>query len=244
VAVSFVDQVMAYLANSANRGPFITTIGIATYAGASFARRYGLDGYQIDGVTLGAPNEFRLQVSVQDEIRITGTRERRNERPERQWIDYRVHKQEPIGWVDASFSTLAQIALHAVPGTLVLGPGADIQQEGVDTPPPPMNIRIKFNLPLTTDAFTLTYTLQVYVFVSAQLSPTDDLRRIQLVRHYLEADPKFLVSLDGSTDQCPFLFTQVYPTNAANGETLSQATIVQLFDAADILAAFFTPPAS
>ncbi len=244
MAVSFVDQIMAYLANSTNRDPFITTIGLATYAGTSFARRYGLDGYQVDGVGLGELNEFRLQVSIQDAMRITGTRERRNERPERQWVDYRIHKQEPIGWVDASFSTPAQFALHAVPGTLVLGPGADIQQNGVDTPPPPMNIRIKFNLPLTTDAFTLTYTLQVYVFVSAQLSPTEDLRRIQLLRHYLEADPNFLTSLDGSIDQRPFLFAQVYPAGAADGGALSQATIVQLFDAADVLAAFFTPPAS
>jgi hypothetical protein len=130
VTVSFVDQVVAYLANSVNDVPFISTIGLAAFAGTSFTQRYGQGGFQVDSVTLGDLSPLKLQVPVMDDIRIIGTRDRRNERPERQWIDYRVHKQEQIGWVDVSFTTPAQFALHAVPGTLVLGPGADVEQNG------------------------------------------------------------------------------------------------------------------
>ena len=241
MTVSFVDQVVAYLANSANDVPFITTIGLAAFAGTSFTQRYGQGGFQVDGVTLGDLSPLKLQMPIMDDIRIMGTRDRRNERPERQWIDYRVHKQEQIGWVDVSFSAPAQFALHAVPGTLALGPGADVEQNGTNTPSP-TKAQMKFRLSLSTDAFTLTYTLQIFVFVSTDLSPSDDLRRIQLLRQYLEADVSFLASLDGPADQRPFIFVQVYPAGAANGGPLSQAAIVQLFAAADVLAAFITPP--
>jgi hypothetical protein len=33
MAVGYVDQVMAYVANPANRGPFVTSIGLAAFAG-------------------------------------------------------------------------------------------------------------------------------------------------------------------------------------------------------------------
>lgn len=241
MAVSYVDQVMSYLSTSANRDSFVTTIGLATFAGTSFTRRYGQGGFQVDGVTLGSLDDVHLQLLIQDDLRITGTREHRGERPERHWADYRLHKQQALGWVDVSFITPAQFALHLVPGTLALGPGADVEQNGVDTPPPPMTYRLKFQVPFTTDGFTLAYTLQVYVFVSNDLSPIDDLRRIQALRQFLEADPRFLTSLDGPADQRPFLFAQIYPAGAAAAGPLSQAAIVQLFDAADVLAAFFTP---
>jgi|GEM_PF-4876103 hypothetical protein len=243
MAISFGDQVLAYLANSANLAPFIGAIGLAAYAGTSFTRQYGQGAFQVDNVQLSGPDDLQLQLPIMDDVRIIGTRERRNERPERQWVDYRIHKQEQLGWVDVSFTTSARFALHAVPGTLMLGPGADVQQDGVDAPPPPMNYRLKFRVPIATDAFTLSYTLQVYMFVSAELNPTDDLRRILLLRQHLEADPRFLASLDGPPDQQPFIFVQIYPAGAADGGPLSQAAIVQLFDAADVLAAFFTVPA-
>jgi len=243
MAVTFVDQVLAYLATSANRDPFIAAIGLAAYAGTSFTRRYGQGSFQVDGVTLGEPNDFHLQLPIMDDLRVMGTRERRNGCVERQWIDYHIHKQEQLGWVDASFTTPAQLALHAMPGTLILGPGADVQQDGVDAPPPPQNYRLKLRVPVATDAFTLDYTLRIYVFIAAEPAPTADLRRILLLRRYLEADPRFLASLDGPPDQQPFVFVQIYPADAAEGGPLKQAAIAQLFDAADILTAFFAVPA-
>ena len=106
-----------------------------------------------------------------------------------------------------------------------------------------MTWRSSFLVALTTDQFSLSYPLQVCVFMAGALSPTDDLRRILAVRSFLEADPAFLVTLDGSPDQRPLLFVQVYPAGAADGGPLSQAAVAQLFDAADVLAAFFAVPA-
>ena len=76
----------------------------------------------------------------------------------------------------------------------------------------------------------------------ASLAPVADLRRIQQMRSVLEADPGFLVSLDGPTDQRPCLFAQIYAQDAAAGGSLTQAAITAMFDQADVLAAFFTPP--
>jgi hypothetical protein len=96
---------------------------------------------------------------------------------------------------------------------------------------------------LTTDQFTLSYDLRVFLFASAALSPTDDLRRILLLREYLEGDPNFLESLDGPEGQQPFLFVQAYAAGAANGAAVTEAQVVQMFDADDVLAVFFAIPA-
>jgi len=222
MAVTFVDQVLANLATSANRAAFINTIGLAGFAATSFSRRYGTGGFQVDKVTLGPLANFQLQQLIRDDFRITGFSERRNERPERKWIDYRIHKQEPVGWVDASFTTRADFWQSAAA---------------------PMTSQSKFLLALATDQVALTYTLQVHVFIAAGLSLTDDLRRIQTIRRFLEGDPSFLVSLDGTPDQRPFLFVQIYPSGVADGGPLAPAAIAQFFDAADVLAAFLPPPA-
>jgi len=243
MAVTYVDQVMAYLTPVPNRSAFANAIGLATHAGTSFARRYGNNGFQIDSVSLALPGGFRIQQLVQDDLRIAGFSERRSERPERKWIDYRIYKQQGIGWIDATFTTQVSLALHAVPGSAVLGPGADVEQAGAGSASPPMTWRSSFLVALTTDQFSLSYPLQVCVFMAGALSPTDDLRRILAVRSFLEADPAFLVTLDGSPDQRPLLFVQVYPAGAADGGPLSQAAVAQLFDAADVLAAFFAVPA-
>jgi hypothetical protein len=243
MAVTFVDQVMANLATSANRAPFINTIGLGAFAATSFARRYGASGFQVDSVALGPVSDLQLQQPVLDDFRVTGFSERRSERPERKQIDYRVHKQEVLGWVDATFTTNAAFSLHVMPGSVALGPTADVEPAGWQPAPAPMTSQSKFLLALATDQVTLTYTLQVHVFLSAGLSPSDDLRRIRNVRQFLEADPAFLVSLDGTPDQRPFLFVQIYPAGAADGGPLAAAAITQLFDAADVLAAFLAPPA-
>ena len=243
MAVTFVDQVLANLATSANRAAFINTIGLAGFAATSFSRRYGTGGFQVDKVTLGPLANFQLQQLIRDDFRITGFSERRNERPERKWIDYRIHKQEPVGWVDASFTTRADFSLHVVPGSVAFGPAADVQPAGWQSAAAPMTSLSKFLLALATDQVALTYTLQVHVFIAAGLSLTDDLRRIQTIRRFLEGDPSFLVSLDGTPDQRPFLFVQIYPSGVADGGPLAPAAIAQFFDAADVLAAFLPPPA-
>jgi hypothetical protein len=243
MAITYVDQVMAYLALDANRTVFINAIGLAAYAATSFTRRYGDNGFQVDSVGLESPVDFQLQQLVQDDLRITGFSDKRSERLERKWIDYRIRKQQVIGWIDATFMTQANLALHTFPGSAALGPGADVEQAGARSAPEPMTWRSSFLLALTTDQFSLSYPLRVCVFMAAVVSPTDDLRRILAIRSFLEADPAFLGTLDGSPDQRPLLFVQVYPVGAADGGPLGQAAIAQLFDEADVLAAFFALPA-
>ncbi|HWE37632.1 MAG TPA: hypothetical protein VG406_13775 [Isosphaeraceae bacterium] len=242
MAIGFVDLLMAHLATPANQGPFLDAVGLAAFAGTSFARRYGQGGFQVDGVTLGAPGGLRFQEWIQDDAHLVGTREQRGERPDRQAYDFRFRAPEP-GWVDAAFSLPAQFALHAVPGSLTLGPGADVVPAGVASTGKSGGYGLKFLATLGTDAFSLSYVLNTYLFASAELSPRDDLRRVLTLRRTLEASPSFLASLDGPPDQRPYLFVQVYPAGAAGGAAPGQAGVAQLFDAADMLAAFFDIPA-
>jgi hypothetical protein len=240
--VTFVDQLMGYLSNSANVPAFIQAIQLGAFAGESFTRRYGQNGFQVDAVALGTPAGFQLQELVLDDLRLLGTSERRSD-CERKLFDFRYRKHETLGWVDASFAAPGAFSLHAIPGSFTLGAGGNVQQAGAGPGTPPMTVRSKFLLSLSTDQFTLSYDLRVYLFASAALSPTDDLRRILTLRKYLEADPNFLVSLDGPPGQQPFLFVQAYASDAANGAALTQPQIVQMFDADDILATFFAIPA-
>lgn len=242
MGTTYVDEMMAYLVAPSNMASFATAAGLAAYAGSSFTRRYGQDGFQVDGVTLGAAQDLQVQVPVDEDLRITGTREWRRAQPDRQQIDYRVHRRRHLGWVDVTFAAPASFSLHAVPGSLSLGPGSGAQQAGVAPGQPPASYRLRFSLPVSTEPFTLDYTLQVFLFLSADPAPTDDLRRIRTVRRRMEADQRFLATLDGPPDQRPYLFAQIYPAAAADGGLLSQAAITQLFEAADVLAAFFTPP--
>jgi hypothetical protein len=239
MAATYIDQVMAYVIDSARQSAFISALGLGVYASKSFTRRYNLNNYQVESTTLGPLSQMQVQQAIFDDVRLIGTREYQDQHHR---FHFHLYKQELLGWVDISFVTTAQFAVQAVPGTLALGQGVAIQQNGIDTPPLSNTAQLKFNLPLTTDTFTLTYTLQVFLFVSADLSPLNDLRRIQLLRSYLQADPNFLVSLDGAAHQRPFLFVQLYPADAANGGLVSQEAITALFDAADILVTFFTPP--
>jgi len=240
--VTFVDQVMANLATSANRATFVNTIGLAAFAQTSFSRRYGTDGVTVDNVALGPVEDFQLQQLVRNDFRMTGFSERRCERPERKLIDYRLHRQETLGWVDATFTTQADLSIHAVPGSVAVGATADVASAGWQSASAPMTSQSKFLLALSTDQITLSYAVQVNVFISAAPSPTEDLRRIETLRRFFEADPTFLVSLDGTPEQRPFLFVQIYPGGALNGGPLAPAAIAQLFDAADVLAAFLQPP--
>ena len=243
MTVTYVDQVMAYLTTDANRASFNGAIGLASYAGRSFLRRYGVGGFQVDGVTLDVPTDFRLQQMIENRPRLTGFSEQYGQRPERKSIDYTLHRQDVAGWIDATFATKATMALHAVPGSISLGPAADVRDGGTAVASPPMSFRTAMLLGLDTEAFSLGYTLQVYVLLAAELTPTLDLRRIQQARSVLEADSAFLASLDGPVNQRPFLFAQVYAQGAADGGPLSPAAIVAMFDQADVLAAFFTVPA-
>src|SRR5262245_23243202 len=53
--VTFVDQLVGYLNNSANVPTFIQAIQLGAFAGESFTRRYGQNGFQVDAFTLGTP---------------------------------------------------------------------------------------------------------------------------------------------------------------------------------------------
>lgn len=241
MAVGFADQLVAFLAVPANLGPFLNTIGLATFAGVSFTRRYGQGGFQVDGVTLGTPTGLRLEVFLSDDMRLSGSREKRSENPQRYWYDLKVSREDP-GWVDVVFTVPAQFALHAVPGSIQLGPGGDLVPAGVSEPQP-LQHKLRFQLPVGTDPFTLSYALGVHVFATADPTPVLDLHRVLSVRRLLEDDPQFLASLDGTADQRPYLFVQVYPGGLLAGPPLSQAAVVQAFDAADVLATFVNLPA-
>ena len=242
MAVTYVDQVMAYLATDANRPAFNAAIGLPAFAGRSFTRRYGIEGYAVDSVALADPLDYAFQRLVDDQARLTGFTERHGASPERRWLDWTLHRQALVGWIDAAFTTQASMALSVMPGSLVLGPAADLVDDGTAIAVPPMSFRTNMLLGIDPDGFSLGYTLHVHVFLANTLSPTDDLRRIRQLRALLEADPAFLATLDGAPDQSPFAFVQVYPQDAADGAPLAPDAVAALFDQADVLAAFFTPP--
>jgi hypothetical protein len=193
-------------------------------------------------VTLGLPAAVKLQELFQDQTQVAGSRDKRSSQPDRHWYDLKYRPPQP-SWADLAFTVDAQFALRSVPGTVALGASADVQPAGVGAGAKPSDYGLKFRAGLGTDPFTLKYTIATYVFASGELSPRDDLRRVQTLRRSLEADPGFLVSLDGTADQRPHLFVQLYPADAAAGGPLGTAAVVRIFDAADVLAAFFAAPA-
>jgi hypothetical protein len=241
MAVSFADQLLVFLANPANQSQFAAMVGLSAFASTSFTRRYGQGGLQVNGVVLGTPSGFRLQELFFHETKMTGFREKRSEQPERQWYELRVSRND-LGWVDATFSVPVQFAVEAVPGSVQLGPGADLVPAGVSEPASARHL-LKFQLPVETTAFSLAYDATAFVFLASDPSPVTDLRRILVLRRLLEDDPQFLVTLDGSPDQTPYLFIQLYRSGVLQGTPLSEASVVQAFAATDVLAAFINVPA-
>lgn len=241
MSATFVDLVLAYLAIDANRASFAAATSLADFAGASFGRRYGQGGFQVDGVTLGPLTDYAPQRLIVDDVRVTGSKEYHGARTERQMVDYRVRGQAQFGWVDASLTAAASFALHAVPGTLLIGPGGQVVEAGDEPAPPPALRRLNFGVGVATEAFTLDYTLELYLFVAAEPSPSADLRRILGLRQHLESDPGFLATLDGPPGQRPYLFAQIYPDTDPGGGLTKVATAA-FFNAADVLAAFLKPP--
>jgi hypothetical protein len=230
--------VAAFLANPANQGPFSGQIGLAAFATTSFAKRYGQNGYQINNVTFGAPSDFLLQELLVDQGRVSGFREKRSEQPQRFWFELKITRGD-FEWADASFSVPVQLTAQVLPGSIQLGPGGDLAPAGVSDPST-LDHQLNFQIPVLTDAFSLAYNASVFVFATADPSPVADLRRILALRRVLENDPQFLSALDGSPDQRPYLFVQLYPNGILAEPPLSQAAVSQTFAAADILAAFMT----
>jgi hypothetical protein len=240
MAVGFPDQVVAFLAKPTNLGQFLTTVGLPAFASTSLIQKYGQDAFKIDAVTLGTPADLQFQESLFGDVRITGSREKRSEQPERYAYDLRV-RREDSGWADAVFTIPVQFTLHMMPGSIKLGPTGDVLPAGVSEPSL-LKHQLKFVLPVGTDSFTLSYTSTVYVFVAADPSLVADLRRVLGLRRLLEADPQFLASLDGTPDQQPYLFVQVYPSGILQGGPLSETAVVQTFAVTDVLAAFISSP--
>jgi hypothetical protein len=158
-------------------------------------------------------------------------------------FDLRYHRRHEVGWADTTFTTQADFQAHVVPGSMLLGPDTGVTQNNAEPATPPMKYKLKLGVSIATDPFILSYPLNVYIFAAADIAPTADLRRIREIRKFLESDPTFLASLDGPPNQRSLLFTQVYPGGAATGALTTQNAIAALFDADDILAAFFTVPA-
>jgi hypothetical protein len=240
--ISFPDQVVAFLANPANQGPFPGTIGLAAFATTSFTQRYGQGGFQVNGVTLGTPSNFLLQQFLLDPARISGFREKRSEQPQRFWYELRIGREDS-GWADATFTIPVQLAAQAFPGSIQLGPSGGLTLAGFSEPAP-LEHQLSFEIPVLTDPLTLGYNAAVYVFATADPSPVADLRRILALRRMLENDPQFLVSLDGTADQRPYLFIQLYPSTTLSGSStpLTLPAVVQTFGAADVLAAVIAIP--
>ena len=240
MAISFQDQLMAYLALPANQAQFANLLALSAFASKSFARRFAQNGFQINAVNLGAPSGFRLQELLASGARVAGFREKRSEQPQRHWYDLKVGVQEPM-WVDAVFDIPADLVAVAFPGSIQLGPNGGLAQAGVSDPSPSVHT-LQFQVPVTTTALALNYQARCFVFAAADPSPVDDLRRIALVRQVVDQDGAFLASLDGTADQKPPMFIQVYPAGVLGPAPVSQAAVVAAFDATDVLAAFVGLP--
>jgi hypothetical protein len=240
MAISFDDQVAAFLATSANQTQFAATTGLAAFASTSFTQKYGHGGFQLTSLTLGSPAGFRFQEVFNAEARIAGFREKRSEQPERHWYDLRLWREAPY-WVDAIFTLPIQFAVQPVPGSIQLGPAGDLVQAGV-TDPQLLTHDLQFQIPVATAALTVSYQAECFVFATSDPSPVSDLRRILGVRQIVEKDGQFLASLDGTANQTPYLFVQLYPANVLPATPLSQAAVVATFAAADVLATFLSVP--
>jgi hypothetical protein len=240
MAVSFADQVAAFLAVSDNQSGFPALVGLAAFATSSFTQRYSSDGFKLNSVTLGAPTNFRFQQLFNGDLRLTGARERRSEQPPREAYDLRVGLGAP-SWVDAIFTVPAQLAIQPIPGAIQLGPAGGPMQAGV-TDPGPTQHALAFQLPVATDVVNTTYQAQCYVFATSDPAPVQDLRRIGAVRRIVDQSDRGLASLDGAPDQSPSLFVQLYPTGVLGATPLSQNAVVAAFGAADVLAAFVGIP--
>jgi hypothetical protein len=240
MAISFTDQVTAFLAASGNQSGFPAFVGLAAFATASFTQRYSSGGFQLNSVTLGGPTNFRFQQMFNGDLRLTGARERRSEQPPREVYNMRVELGAP-SWVDAIFTVPAQMAIQPTPGAIQLGPAGGLTQTGVGDPGRTQHA-LAFKLAVATDVVNTTYQTQCFVFATSDPAPVQDLRRIAAVRRIVDQSDSGLVSLDGSPDQSPNLFVQLYPTGVLAATPLSQNAVVAAFGAADVLAAFVNIP--
>jgi hypothetical protein len=240
MAISFVDQVAAFLAASGNQSGFPGQIGLSAFATSSFTQKYGSGGFTLNSVTLGAPADFRFQQALNADTRLCGTRERRSEQPPRDAYDLRIGLGAP-SWVDAVFTVPAQLAIQPTPGQVQLGGAGSLTQAGV-TDPGLQTHQIAFQLAVTTDVVNATYQAKCFVFATSDPSPVADLRRIGAVRRIVEGSDGGLATLDGAANQSPYLFVQLYPTGVLAAAPLSQAAVVAAFGAADVLAAFISIP--
>ena len=240
MAISFVDQVAAFLAVAGNQSGFPALVGLSAFATTSFTQRYSTGGFVLNTVNLGAPANFQFQRLFNGDMRLTGARERRSEQPPREAYDLRVAMGAP-SWVDAVFTAPVQLAIQPVPGAVQLGPGGGVTQAGVSDPAPTQHA-IAFQLAVVTDAYNATYQAHCYVFAASDPSPVDDLRRIAAVRRIVDQGDRSLASLDGAAGQSPSLFVQLYPTGVLGPKPLSQNAVAAAFGAADVLAAFVSIP--
>ena len=240
MTISFNDQVVAFLAVAANQAQFVTMTGLAGFATTSFTRKYGQNGFQLNTVTLGAATDFRFQELFNSEARLAGFREKRSEQPQRHWYEMKMGREAP-SWVDAVLTLPVQFAVQPVPGSIQLGPAGGLTQAGVSDQAPTIH-QLQFQVPVTTDVLTLNYQARCFVFATADPSPVNDLRRIATVRKTVEKGGEFLASLDGTANQAPYLFVQLYPNGVIPATPVSQAAVVAAFGAADVLAAFLTLP--
>ena len=240
MAISFGDQVVAFLAVTANQAQFAALTGLAGFATTSFTSRYGQGGFQVNSVTLGAASDFRFQQPFNCETRLCGFRERRSEQPRRDWYELKMSREAP-SWVDVALTVPVQFAVQPFPGSIQLGPAGGLTQAGVTDPAPTVH-DLQFQVAVATGALTLSYQASCFAFATADPSPVNDLRRITAIRQIVEQDGAFLASLDGTPDQTPFLFVQLYPAGVLPATPVSQAAVVAAFGASDVLAAFLTVP--
>jgi hypothetical protein len=240
LTISFADQVIAFLAVTSNQAQLATLTGLADFATTSFTNKYGQGGFQVNSVTLGTASNFRFQQPFNCEGRLSGFRERRSEQPPRDWYQLKMSREAPT-WVDVALTVPVDLAVQAVPGSIQLGPSGGLTQSGITDPAPTIH-DFQFQLAVTTTVQTLSYQANCLVFAAADPAPVNDLRRITAVRRTLEEDGTYLVSLDGTTDQKPLLFVQLYPAGVLPATPLSETAVVAAFGAADVLAAFLTVP--
>jgi hypothetical protein len=205
-------------------------------------RRYGQGGFEVTGVTLGTPSDFHLQELLLDQARISGFREKRSEQPQRFWYELRIGREDS-GWADMTFTIPVQLAAQAFPGSIQLGPAGGLTSVGFSEPAP-LEHQLNFQIPVSTDPLSFEFNAGVYVFATADPSPVADLRRILALRRLLENGPQFLASLDGTPDQRPYLFVQLYPSGTLSGSStpLTLSAVVQTFGAADVLAGVIAVP--
>jgi len=102
--------------------------------------------------------------------------------------------------------------------------------------------RFMFALPVQTDRVTFNLVTRLYLFAMSEFNLINDLRNVLALKHRLEQQQDYLLSLNDTANKRPSAFTLVYDANVLTGSGLVRNDVLRLGASMDVLIDFFTIP--